>query len=259
MRNTLTIFVKELRIIFTTPIAYVVFAGFTFVVSFFFLRLLWGFVDQVDFYTRTNPQVLQYMNLTDQVLAQLLQNAAVVLAFAVPFITMRLVAEERRSRTFELLMTCPVRPAHIALGKYLAALTVILVMVAITTIYPLLVAAYARVGTVAWTTVMLGLLGVFLLGAAFTAIGLFVSSLTSSQIIAAFITWCVLMMLWVIGGAAADNTGTTREVLSGLSAMGHLRSFTSGVLDIKDLVYYLSLAAFGLFMTHRALETQRWR
>ena len=259
MRNTLVIFGKELRIIFATPIAYVVFTGFTFVVSFFFLRLLSGFANNVELYTRTNPKVLQYMNLTDHVLVQLLQNVAIVLAFAVPFITMRLVAEERRARTLELLMTFPVRPIHIALGKYLAALTVIAVMVAIVAVYPLLVAAYAQVGSIAWTTVMLGLLGVFLLGAAFTAIGLFVSSLTGSQIISAFITWCILMLLWVIGWAAADNTGTTREVLLGLSAVEHLRSFTRGVLDMKDLVYFFSLVAFGLFMTHRALETRRWR
>ena len=88
---------------------------------------------------------------------------------------------------------------------------------------------------------------------------MFISSLTSSQIIAAFVSWCVLMLLWVIGWAAADNTGLTRDVLSGLSAVEHIRGFTRGLIDMKDLVYYLTLAGFGLFLTQRSLESQRWR
>jgi ABC-2 type transport system permease protein len=259
MRNTIAILFKELRVAFTTAVAYVVFAVFTIVSSFFFLRILTDFQRSVTVYTQMRPQALKYLNFTDQVLAPLFYNVAVLLVFAVPFLTMRLVAEERRSRSFELLMTCPVRPVHIATGKYLSALVLIGVMLLLVLIYPLLVSAYAQVGSVAWSTVASGLLGLFLLGAAFAAIGLFISALTTSQIIAAFITWCLLMLLWVIGWAANDNVGVTRAVLSGLSAVDHIRGFTRGLIAMQDLVYYLSLIVFGLFMTHRALESQRWR
>jgi len=259
MGKAFAILRKELRIYFTTPVAYVVFAFFTVVSSFFFLRVLTHFDRSIRINTQMRPQVLQYMNFTDHVLAPLFFNVAVILVFAVPFLTMRLVAEERRSRTFELLMTCPVRPWQVAAGKYLASLVLLGVMLTIVTLYPLLVSAYAQIGSVAWETVLTGVLGLFLLGAAFTAIGLFISSLTSSQIIAGFITLFLLMLLWLVGAAASENTGTTRAVLSSLSATEHIRSFTRGVLDLKDVVYYLSLAAFGLFLTHRALESQRWR
>lgn len=259
MRKTIAIMMKELRVAFTTPVAYVVLAGSTFVTSFLFLRLLRRFVGMVRMTQSMRPQDLYRLNLTDYVVSPLVYNVAIVLVFAVPFITMRLVAEEKRMRSFELLQTCPVRSIQIALGKYLASLVMVLVITGILSLFPVLVQTYAKIGSVDWVTVGFGLLGVFLLGAAFSAVGLFISSLTSSQIIAAFITWCVLMLFWMIGWAAVDNTGATREVLLGVSAMEHVRSFASGVLDLKDLVYFLCLAGFGLFLTHQTLEAQRWR
>ncbi len=259
MRTTIAIMMKELRVTFTTPVAYVVLAGSTFVTSFLFLRLLRRFVGMVRMTQSMRPQDLYRLNLTDYVISPLVYNVAIVLVFAVPFITMRLVAEEKRMRTFELLQTCPVRPLHIALGKYLASLVMVLIITVILSFFPMLIQAYTKMGSVDWVTVGSGLLGVFIMGAAFTAVGLFVSSVTSSQIIASFITWCVLMLFWMIGWAAADNTGVTRDVLLNVSAMEHVRSFASGVLDIKDLVYFISMALFGLFLTHQTIEAQRWR
>ncbi|HOX43925.1 MAG TPA: ABC transporter permease [Myxococcota bacterium] len=259
MRPAIAILRKELRVYFTTPVAYAAFTVFSIVTSFFFLRLLVGFQRQIDLNTQLRPHLLQYMNFTDQVLAPLTFQTAVVLVFVVPFITMRLLAEERRTRTFELLMTNPVAPWHIAWGKYLATLVVLAVMLALTLLYPLLVGLVAQVGGVAWETVGTGLLGLFMLGAAFVALGLFISALTSSQVVAAVITFCALLLLWVVGWAATENAGTTAEVLRSMSAIEHIRSFASGALDLRDLVYYLSLSLFGLFMTQRALEAQRWR
>ncbi len=259
MRPIIAILRKELRVYFTTPVAYAAFTVFSIVTSFLFLRNLVGFQRQIDINTQLRPHLLQFMNFTDQVLSQLTFQAAVVLVFVVPFVTMRLVAEERRARTFELLMTNPVSPWHIAWGKYLATLVVLAVMLSLTLLYPLLVGLVAQVGGVAWETVGTGLLGLFLLGAAFTALGLFVSALTASPVVAAIITWCVLFLLWVVGWAATENPGATGDVLRALSAIEHIRSFASGALDSRDLVYYLSLCAFGLFMTQRALEAQRWR
>jgi ABC-2 type transport system permease protein len=259
MRNIFAIFRKELQITFTTPVAYVAFTVFTIVSSFFFLRILSEFQRRIMIATQMRPQMLQYMNFTDHVLQPLFYNVAVILIFVVPFITMRLIAEERRARTFELLLTSPVTPVQIVLGKYLSALVVVLVMVLLVLVYPLLVWAYAEYGGPEWATVLTGLTGLFLVGAAFTAVGLFISSLTSSQIVAAAITFCTLLLLWVVGWAATDNTGITRDVLGGMSAIEHIRGFAMGVIDSKDLVYYLSLAFLGVFFTHRALEAQRWR
>ena len=259
MRNILTIFRKELQITFATPVAYVAFTVFTIVSSFFFLRILSEFQRQIMIATQMRPQMLQYMNFTDQVLQPLFYNVAVILIFVVPFVTMRLIAEERRSRTFELLLTSPVTPFQIALGKYLSILVVVLVMVLLVFVYPVLVWTYAEYGGPEWSTVFTGLLGLFLVGAAFTAIGMFISSLTSSQIVAAAITFCALLLLWVVGWAATDNTGVTRDLLAGMSAIEHVRNFAKGVVDSKDLVYYISLAFLGVFLTHRALEAQRWR
>ncbi|MBN2496557.1 MAG: ABC transporter permease subunit [Deltaproteobacteria bacterium] len=259
MRNAIAIFLKEVRIYFTTPVAYVAFTVFTIVSSFLFLRLLGSFQRNVLLHTQRNPGLLKYMNFTDQVLGPLIHNIAVVLVFIVPFISMRLIAEERRSGSYELLMSNPVTPAQITFGKYLSALLVLATMMLLVLVYPLLVSAYAEVGHVAWETVLSGLLGLFLMGAAFVAIGLFFSAVTRSQIVAAALTFCTLLMLWMVGWAAVDNTGLTREVLNGLSAIEHIRNFTVGRLDLRDLVYYASWMVFGLFLTHRALEAQRWR
>ena len=213
MRNILAILRKEIRVSFTTPIAYVAYTVFTIIGSFFFLRILSGFQQSIQLYAQYNPQGLQHLNFTDQGMKPLFYNIAVILIFVVPFLTMRLIAEERHNKTIELLVTNPVTPFQIVLGKYLGALTLLLPMLAIMALYPLLVSIYAEVGSVAWGTVLTGLLGLFLIGAAFMAVGLFISALTSSQVVAAAITFCALLMLWVVGWAGNDNLGTTREVL----------------------------------------------
>jgi len=259
MRNISALFFKEIRIYFTTPVAYVALTVFTIVSSFFFLRFLSDFQHRIMIATQMRPEILQYLNFTDQVLQPLFYNTAVILVFVLPFVTMRLIAEERRAKTFELLLTNPITPFQIAAGKFLAALVVVLAMVLLVGIYPLLVWAYATLGAPAWGTVFTGLLGLFLAGAAFTAIGLFVSSLTNSQTVAAAITFCTLLLLWVVGWAASDNSGLTREFLNGMSAIEHIRGFAKGVIDLKDVVYYLSLVFLGLFLTRRTLEAQRWR
>ncbi|MBW2701420.1 MAG: ABC transporter permease subunit [Deltaproteobacteria bacterium] len=259
MRNILAIFRKELRLYFTTPVAYVVFAVFSIVSSFFFLRILTSFQRSIMIQTQRNPQMLQYLNFTDQVLTPLFYNVAVVLVFVTPFLSMRLIAEERRSGTFELLMSNPVTPLQITLGKYFAVQVVLLVMMALVGIYPLLVDGYAQVGSVAWETVASGLLGLFLMGSGFLAVGLFISALTRSQVVAAAITFCVLLLFWVVGWAASDNTGVTRDVLSAMSAVEHIRGFAAGKVALHDAVYYLSMMFLGIFLTHRTLEAQRWR
>jgi ABC-2 type transport system permease protein len=253
------ILMKELRIYFTTPLAYVVLSAFCVITSYVFLRLLSEFMQTVEWTSQVQPEALSHLNFNDYVLIPLFGNVAVFLVFVVPFITMRLVAEERRLKTMELLLVCPLRPVHIVMGKYLAALSTIVLLLLLVLIYPALVGLYAYVGNVAWATVGTGLLGLFLLGACFCAIGLFLSSLTSSQTTAAFLTWSVLTLLWMIGWSAGSYTGATREVLQAIGAVNHMDAFVRGVIDVKDLVYYISLSLFALFLCLRSVETWRWR
>jgi ABC-2 type transport system permease protein len=259
MRATIAIFAKEIRIYFTTPVAYVVLSVFAIVSSLFFLSYLSSFQQQYLTYSQMRPELLQYLNFTDGVLKPVFYTAAVLMIFVMPLVCMRLIAEERRAWTFELLLSCPVTSLQIAAGKFLAASVVVLAMVSLMALYPLLVWAYATLGGPSWATVFTGLLGLFLLGLAFASLGLFISSLTSSQIVAAIITLCVFLLLWMAGGSGRDEYGITRDVLMGISAIEHIHGFTEGVIDLKDVVYYLSLVFLGLFLTRRVLEARRWQ
>lgn len=263
MRNAIAIAKKELQIYFTTPIAYVVFFATSFIGAWFFLSLTGEFQRRsMQFMEYRAQGMLEQMNLTDWVVMPLVMNMALILAFVVPFVTMRLLAEERRQQTLELLMTAPIRSVDIVLGKFLAGKIILLVVVGIVAAFPVLLSFFSSSmtggGGIEWQTVLSGLLGLFLMGLAFLAIGLFISSLTDSQVVAAIITFFVLLLTWVVNWKAGDVEGAWREVLVYLSSVGHLASFARGIIDLKDLVYFLSVIVLGLFLTHRAVEAQRW-
>jgi len=263
MRNALAIARKEMLLYFTTPIAYVVFFATAFIGAFFFLSLTSEFQRRsMQFMQFGSPEGMGWLNLTDMVAAPLILNMGVIFIFVVPFLTMRLLAEERRQRTMELLMTAPIRSIEIVAGKYLGVLAMLAVLVALTAIFPMLLDTYGTGasggGAIEWQTVGAALAGLFLCGAAFAAIGLFVSALTESQVVAALITFLVLLLTWVVGWKAADAEGAWRAVLEHLSSVQHLVAFGRGIVDLRDLVYFLSLVVLGLFLTHRAIEARRW-
>lgn len=263
MRNAIAIARKELYLYFATPIAYVVFFATSFIGAFFFLSLTSDFQRRsMQFMQYQAPELIERLNLTDLVASPLVLNMGVILIFVVPFLTMRLLAEERRQKTMELLMTAPIRSAEIVAGKYLAALGMLAVVVGITAVFPALLDVYGTgnsgSGGVEWQTVGAGLAGLFLCGAAFMAVGLFVSSLTESQVVAALITFLVLLLTWVVGWKAAEAEGVWKDVIAHLSSVTHLVSFARGMVALEDLVYFLSLAVLGLFLTHRAVEARRW-
>jgi ABC-2 type transport system permease protein len=156
----------------------------------------------------------------------------------------------------ELLLTYPVRDGEVLAGKYLAALTLYLILLGLTLLYPGLVAYFTRVE---WGPIMTGYLGLILTGAVFLAVGVLISSLTENQIVAGFGTFGVLLAFWVIGWGAEFAGGATRTVLQYLSIGDHLEGFTRGLIDTKDLVYYVTGVALALFFTLRSLESKRWR
>jgi ABC-2 type transport system permease protein len=197
------------------------------------------------------------LNVTDSVMRPLFGNLSVILVLALmPFITMRLLAEERQTGTIELLLTYPLRDWEVLLGKYLAVLGLYTLLLVLTLLYPLTLAYFARVE---WGTVLSGYIGMFLMGSAFLAVGLFASSLTASQIVAAAWTFGILLLLWVIGWGADSLGGTWGKVLQHLSTMEHNDNFAKGVLDTKDVLYYVNLTLLALFLAYRSLEARRWK
>ncbi|HYG68857.1 MAG TPA: ABC transporter permease subunit, partial [Anaeromyxobacteraceae bacterium] len=223
MRATLAIARKELEVTFSTPVAWVVLM----VVAFFAAQFFNGALDAYRFLsaralTFQSPEAMAGLNLTDLVVARLFGSMGLFVIIVAPLLSMRLIADEKRTRTFELLLTSPIRPFAIVAGKYLAALVVLVAVLALVAIYPVVLelAGDGASGgaAVEWQTVGTGLLGLFLLGAMALSIGLFFSSLTESVIVAALLAEIVLLALWVVTLFGIGAEGPVRDLVVALSA-----------------------------------------
>ncbi len=261
LKNIFAVSKKEFKTYFSTPVAYVIFGVFVIICSYFFVRLVEFFQRQsVQYMQFRAPHMLEKMNLNDMVLRPLFLNIDIFFLLMLPIITMRLIAEEKKSKTYELLMTTPISIWDIVIGKYLAAITVVFFMLLLTLPYPLLLHFLATPGSgIEWSPVLVSYLGIFLLGSSFVALGIFSSSVTENQVVAAILGFGLLLMFWVIGWAATEADTVTGQILKYVSILDHLDGFTKGVIKIKDVVFYLSFIFFFLFITHRWLESQRWR
>jgi ABC-2 type transport system permease protein len=169
---------------------------------------------------------------------------------------MRLLAEEKKNGTIELLLTYPLRELAVLLGKYLATLLVILILLAVTGVYLIMLAGF---GKLEWGPVLTGYTGLILLAAGFVSLGLFASALTQNQIIAAVIAFGALLMFWIIGWIGSVAGPGVGKVVQYLSLLNHLEPFSSGVLDSRDFFYYLTFSVFFIFLTLRYLDTQKIR
>jgi ABC-2 type transport system permease protein len=249
------VFKKEMRLYFASPMAYVVFTFFLLISGYFFSAI---FLNYSDFSVRAfmQPQFGQNLNVVDNVMRPLFSNMGVVLLFFMPMLTMRLFAEEKRSGTIELLLTYPVRDGEVLLGKFLAAEALFAILLTLTLVYPALVAFFTRVE---WAPILTGYLGLLLAGGTFLAVGVLISSLTENQIVAGFGSFGVLLAFWVVGWSAEFAAPPWRSVLQYLSMTDHMDGFSRGVVDTKDVVYYVSAIALALFLTLRSLESKRWR
>lgn len=255
MRNAFAIAGKDLRSYFTSPIAYVVLTGFLLLGGWFFFNLLANFNQMLMAYSSA-PELAETLNLNDWVVAPLLHNLAVVLVILVPMITMRSFAEEKKSGTYELLMTSPITVTEIVAGKFLGGLVFISLMVLLTGLYPLILIWF---GDPEIGIVLSGLLGLLLLGASFVAIGLFTSSLTDNQIIAAVSCLVTLLLLYIISWPAQSAGEVLGPVLRYLSLTEHFGELVKGVIDTRDLVYFATVIVLALFLTLRSVESLRWR
>ena len=254
MRNVLTICGKEVRAYFTSPIAYLLMGMFGLITGFMFYSATIYFINagtQQQMSGQGGP-----MNIGDYVIAPLLGNAGVIGLFLVPLISMRLFAEEKRAGTIELLLTSPLSDWEIILGKWLGAMTMYLCILAISAINVALLFAWGRPD---WRPILTGYLGLLLQGGTVLAIGTFISTTTKNQIIAGGTTFAVCLLLWVLSWVSSYNDAAWAQAIAYCSILTHFEPFSKGVIDTKDLIFYISAIFLGLFLTSRSLESLRWR
>lgn len=254
MGNVVAIAQKELRSYFTSPIAWVVVGFYALLFGYFFIAMLSFFVRQsMQMGMGMGPTS---MNVNQQMVRPLFLNASVLILFVGPIITMRTYAEEKRSGTMELLLTSPVTDIQIILGKFIGALGLYAAMLLVTLVYLGVLFIY---GNPEWKPIVAGYLGLLLLGGCFISVGLLISSLTKSQMVAAMATFAVFLLLWVIDWIGDFGGPTAQAIVSNLSIVQHLDDFVKGVIDTKHVIYYLSFITFGLFLTAKSVDTERWR
>ncbi|MBI3040921.1 MAG: ABC transporter permease subunit [Chloroflexi bacterium] len=235
MRNTITIAGKESKSYLASPMAYIVTGIFLIATGFFF-----GISPAT--YTETS-------------INGFLQAGVILLLLFAPLLTMRLLAEERKLGTIELLLTAPVRDSEIILGKFLGGLGILTVMLGLTLYYPLLLIIF---GDPDMGPIGAGYLGLLLLGYTALAIGIFTSSLTSNQIVAAVVAIGILLALYFVGFAASFLPEALGEVIGYFSLSNYFPDFMRGIVDTRGIIYYLSITALFLFLAIRSLENSRW-
>lgn len=236
MRNVWAIATRELRSYFLSPLAYLVAAFFVFGSGLLFWLIL--------------------QSAREASLRGLIQNVHVLFLFVIPMISMRLLAEEQRSGTMELLMTNPVQEWQIVLGKFVGSALFIAFMLVATLVFPIFLFIF---GTPDVGPILSGYLGVTLQGSAFLAVGLLASSLTDSPIVAAVVSFIVLLALWLSDNIGQALGGTFGTIVSYLSLINHVQGFSQGVIDSKDLVFYLTIIAAGLVLSTLSLQSRRYR
>jgi len=257
MRNIAEIYKRETRFYFTTPVAYVVMVIFAAVFGFLYFRNL-TYYSQLSYQMMQNPYYPQRIDLILGIFGPLFSSNSIIFLLVIPPLSMRLFAEEKKSGTIELLFTYPVKDVHVVMGKWLAAITILLVMLVLTLPAPFL--AFKFAGSSEWGPVLSGYLGMFLMGVAFLSLGLLISAVSENQIVAIIISYGALLGFWFLGWAVDPNsTKKIGDVLNELSIIRHLDNFIKGVIDTKDVAYYVLFIFATVFLTTRVLESKRWR
>ena len=243
MNGALATFRRELRAYFFSPLAYIVLFFFMAVNGIIFIYLIGELSDPRS---PGGPPFSYFFRAT-----------WLMLLLIAPVLTMRLVSEELRSGSIEVLMTAPVTEGAVIAGKFLAALTFYAFLWAPTLTYGLMISAYQKVD---WGPIFAGYVGVLLIGSLFLAIGIFSSATTKSQLLAAMMTAALLFLLFLFGVfEQMVNNDTAKQALGYIGIWNHIDEFASGIVDTRRLVFYLSGTLFFLFLASRALEDKKWR
>lgn len=230
------IYRRELLAYFTSPIAYVFIAVFTFFSGMYFsvINLGYGYSDMSN------------------VFAQMFM----IIMFLIPILTMRLLSEERRQKTDQCLLTSPVSLTSIVVGKYLAALTVYIAAIAVFFIYAAILSVFIELQ---WLTILGSITGLFLVGAAFIAAGVFASCLTENQVVAAILGFLIIMFLYMIDILASSvNNGTLQGIMMDLSFYERYYEFTTGIFNFSSVLFFVSAVVLFNFFTIRVMERRRW-
>jgi gliding motility-associated transport system permease protein len=236
MKNVWAVATRELRSYFLSPLAYVVIALFLALAGYLFALIL--------------------ANGRQASLSGLVQNVSVLYLFIVPAISMRLLAEEQRTGTVELLLTNPVQEWEIVTGKFLASVLLVLVMLGLTLLFPAFLFIF---GNPDKGPIITGYIGIFLQAAAFLSIGLWASSLTQNQIVAAIISFAALLILWLSDNLGQFLGGTFGQIVSYTSVINHFQEFPQGVIESRDVIYYLTLVIAGIVLSTLSLQSRRYR
>lgn len=258
MRNILFILTKEFRSYFNSPVAFVVVTIFSVLTGYYFYNIFAGF-STLSFQAQTNPMVAnQYgaLNVTEFVIRPFFGVVSTVMLIMLPMLTMRVFAEEKKSGTMELLLTYPVKDVEAIMGKFAGCMMIFATMLALSVPCVLLVDFF---GEPEWGVIVSGYLGLLLMGGAFIALGVFMSSLTENQIVAAVLSFAALMILYMIGYSSSFVGEKMGAVLEYISFNAHFYSFAKGVIDTSDAIYYFLFMVFFIFLSMRSLESKRWR
>jgi ABC-2 type transport system permease protein len=236
VRNVWAIATREMRSYFLSPLAYLVIAFFLFGAGLLFWLIL--------------------QSSREASLRGLIQNVHVLFLFVVPMISMRLLAEEQRTGTMELLMTNPVQEWQIVVGKFLGSALLVLFMLIPTLLFALFLFIF---GNPDRGPMLTGYIGALLQGSAFLAVGLWASSLTENQIVAAVVAFIVLLTLWLSDNLGQALGGTAGQIIGYLSLVNHIQGFAQGVVDSKDVIFYLTVIGAGLVLSTLSLQSRRYR
>ncbi len=253
MNNIIIICQKELKSYFVSPIAYGLMAFFALIAGYFFY-IATGYFVQAGMQSQMMGRQMP-MSINEQILRPVLMNLSVVGLFLIPMITMRLFAHEKSTGTIELLVTSPVHDLEIIIGKWLGALIMYGSIVVVGMLSTVFVFVYGKPD---WKPVLVGLLGLLLQGGCLLALGTFISNTTKSQIVAGVATFGVCLMLWIMDWISFEQT-TFSKIVAYLSVVTHFEPFAKGVIDSKDVIFYVSMIVFGLFLTSRSMEAMRGR
>ncbi len=259
MRNVWTIFQREMRAYFVSPVAYALLVAFLGLSGWYFYNLLTRFLaltaaamEQAVEFQQPPPIV----NVNMLVMRPWFSITAQLLLFLAPIITMRLLAEERGTGRLDLLLSAPVTDLQLMIAKYLSGVALCVLFLMPTIAYPAILFKY---GNPEVGQILAGYLGLLLLSVALISLGLVVSSMTGSQVVAAAASFGLVVLLWVLGIVTGSEGTRWGVAVSYIAMLTHFGDFADGVIEMRNVIYYATFAAFLLFLTLRSIESQRWR
>ena len=259
MKKTLAIFEKEFKSFFYSPLAYVVIAIFTALTGVFFYLYLSSFVEAIfrdGMMAQQYRRMPQRFNVNIMLIRPYFWNIALITLFTLPLVTMRLFSEEKKQGTIELLYTTPLTSLQIILGKFFAGIALYGVLLIPTMLFQSIL--FFK-GNPEFLPVLSGYLGLFLLGSAFISVGIFISTLTENQIIAAIGGFALSLFLWIVGWGAQYAGPSLSGFLEYISIINHFEDFAQGIVDTSNLAYYILFICLGIYLSLKSIESVKWR